>query len=353
MSERNLSRDRQVSSERALDVERVVGGAGGGGSPETILWETQSDWDGAVSSQYAIHPTGTIKMGIAPDGFEDYSTGVSGPGSWVENTQNLAVTSSEAYEGSQSWGGFNDNTRKEYLSGSGFEPFQYEYPISFVYKETTNNTMARVAFTTSSGDDLFDVGPNNPQVAYDDSGGYVNLVTDPTPSYGEWRRFTLSNWDWGARTVDVLWEDITGSTADASDTITFRAASTDDLAEIRVFHQDNGGWGGGASVEFWLDNLFGITSTASLTTATKSFSSAATPDLESLSYALNGGSIDVTAIGSPGAAGEERVTATLSGSSSVSLSWANSHTDFRLKFDLSLADPTNVAPELGRAGLAG
>jgi hypothetical protein len=75
-----------------------------------------------------------------------------------------------------------------------------------------------------------------------------------------------------------------------------------------------------------------------LETATKTFSSSSTPDLQNLSYSLNGQSIDLKVIGSPGTASEEVVTQTLDGSTSYTLTWSNSHTDFRLRPEFSTTD---------------
>jgi hypothetical protein len=77
--------------------------------------------------------------------------------------------------------------------------------------------------------------------------------------------------------------------------------------------------------------------------ATKSFSAALEPDIENATYDLKGESITVDVIGSPGTASEETVTQTLDGSTSYSLNWADSHTDFRIKVYLNSSDST-VSP---------
>jgi len=88
----------------------------------------------------------------------------------------------------------------------------------------------------------------------------------------------------------------------------------------------------------------------SLTTATKTFSSAVEPDLQNLSYTLNGETIDVDVIGSPGTTSEEIVTQTLTGASSYTLSWSGAHTDFRVRPNLSTSDPT-VTPTVSSISL--
>jgi len=88
-----------------------------------------------------------------------------------------------------------------------------------------------------------------------------------------------------------------------------------------------------------------------LETATKTFSTTQTPDLTNLSYSLNAGSIDLNIIGSPGTASEEVVTQTLDGATDYSLTWSNSHTDFRLRPNLSTPNPTDTAPTFSAATL--
>lgn len=79
-------------------------------------------------------------------------------------------------------------------------------------------------------------------------------------------------------------------------------------------------------------------SSGTLTTIEKSFSTPQTPDLTGLSYTLNGESISVDVVGSPGTASEEIVTQSLGGASSYDLAWNASHSDFEVVFNLSTAD---------------
>jgi len=82
--------------------------------------------------------------------------------------------------------------------------------------------------------------------------------------------------------------------------------------------------------------------TGTYTTPTKSFANPATPDLQNLVYSLNGESITLDVVGSPGTASEEVVTQTLDGSTDFALSWSNSHTDFHVRCDLSTATATTT-----------
>ncbi|AGM11828.1 hypothetical protein M201_gp59 [Haloarcula californiae tailed virus 2] len=99
-----------------------------------------------------------------------------------------------------------------------------------------------------------------------------------------------------------------------------------------------------------LTDLYDAWSTGTLTTATKTVSSSGQPDLQNLVYSLNGESITLDVIGSPGTASEETVTQALDGSSSYTLTWADSHTDFRVRAELTTSDPT-VSPTVSQIEL--
>lgn len=93
-------------------------------------------------------------------------------------------------------------------------------------------------------------------------------------------------------------------------------------------------------------------SSGSLTTIEKSYSSPQTPDLSGLVYTLNGETISVDVVGSPGEAGEEIVTQSLAGATSYDLTWSNAHTDFEVVFNLSTVDDS-VTPEVDDLTLVG
>jgi hypothetical protein len=78
-------------------------------------------------------------------------------------------------------------------------------------------------------------------------------------------------------------------------------------------------------------------SNGTLTTSTKSFSNPQKPNLSGLVYSLNSQSASVDVVGSPGTTSEERISVTLDGSTSYTIydQWADTHTDYRLQFQLS------------------
>lgn len=89
-----------------------------------------------------------------------------------------------------------------------------------------------------------------------------------------------------------------------------------------------------------------------LETGTKSAAGQFEPNLSDLVYSLNGQSITLDLIGSPGAAGEETVSQVLDGSTSYSLNWTDSHSDFRVGVSITTNDIT-VSPTFSSVTLAG
>jgi hypothetical protein len=309
---------------------------------ESVTWETAADWDNGTSDGL-YHPSGTLIMGLNEDTWEDYTVDTEAPGPWTKpEGSNLAVDDSRSSEGSQSWGGFENGVLQDYLASSAFTTRQYEYPVSLRYYETSSNTNTQFRFETSSGDSLFSVGTNNPAASFEDADGYFELESSPDPDYGEWRQFTLSSWDWDNRTVGVEWEDLTGNSSSVTGTIDFKSATTDDIDRVVIFHDAGTNWGGQGQVEFWVDNMVGVTRDATMTTGIKSFGQAGEPDFTDLSYSLNNQSITLTAIGSPGTGSEETNSVSLAGGSEYTINWSNSHQDFAVEALLDTDDHTET-----------
>ena len=97
--------------------------------------------------------------------------------------------------------------------------------------------------------------------------------------------------------------------------------------------------------------LYDATSGGYLTSGTKSFDVSVKPDLDSLNYSLNGESITVDVIGSPGHGGEETQSVSLGGSSSYDLHWNGEHREFRVKPQLSTASITS-SPSISSISLS-
>lgn len=111
----------------------------------------------------------------------------------------------------------------------------------------------------------------------------------------------------------------------------------------------DGMWTQQEVTDFW--NIFNGTSY--LETASKTFSSARTPDFENLDYSLNGNTLTLKAIGSPGTASEEVVSQVLDGSTSYTLTWSDSHTDFRIRPELQNDGGIETTPTFRAGSLTG
>lgn len=82
-----------------------------------------------------------------------------------------------------------------------------------------------------------------------------------------------------------------------------------------------------------LDTIHNTLSSAEFITSIKSFSNPSQPDLQNLDYDLNGESVTLDVYGSPGTASEEIVSQSLDGSTGFSLSWTDTHTDFKIQIN--------------------
>lgn len=322
---------------------------------ETLTWETQTDWDNAVSANQAIAKSGVIELGIGVDDFESYSTGTSAPGPWQDpNNAGHTVSTNSAYEGSNSYmygtttiAGTNDFYTL--ATCSAFPAHQYTYDLEYTYREPETNQTSVVTHLNDSGEVILRFGWDNPGPVYD--GASSGAFSQPSPDYSEYRRWIV-NYDWANTQVTLTWTDLTGSSSDQSTTIGLKSVSgAYNLAEVRFETVDFiDPWEGDEWDQSTVDLVHAIRESGDLETATKSFASSKTPDLQNLSYSLNGESITLDVIGSPGTASEEIVSQTLDGSTSYSLSWSSSHTDFRIKVNLDTTDPT-ISPTFDAVSL--
>jgi hypothetical protein len=307
-----------------------------------ITWETEADWDNAVVDDRARHPSATLLAGVGLDDFKDLTDGNSLPTPY--DSTNLQASTSRSYTGSVS--------ARTTGTGGGLPSFPTAITEDgatwqFLYNEDSSQNGFSLTPRNASGQIITYLGSNNPQVTVDDGDGNQELVSSPSPDYDTWRRFTITL-DFTNDQYDLLWEDVGGSTADQTLTGRSFANSASEVSEWRV---TDAPWGGPASAT-WLDLVEGVYYDASLTTATKSLTQSGQPDLVDLSYSLGSGEISLTAIGSPGTASEESVTQVLDGASSYTLSWTDSHTDFRVKVDIT-ALARNTSPSLESVSLEG
>ena len=303
-----------------------------------LEWSTQTDWDNAVTVNDVIAENGTIWLTIGQADWDDESTG-SFP-SYL--TQETLSGTDEVFFGRALSG--DKSFRSQLTSGPvgnllwsfDIRNGQYETDIIYNYQETVNSTMYAMTLVSSSDDHLLSVGTNNPQPAIDDGDGSQNLTSSVNPNYDTYRRWTVTI-DWSNQTYDATWDDIGGtSTSQSVSNRSLKTASTYDISKVAYSLGGTGTVWGGDDTDTWTDDTAGAyASSGLLTSATKSFTTARQPDISSTTYTLNGESIELQVIGSPGTASEEQVSANLDGSSSFTLSWSNSHTDFRVEPNLS------------------
>lgn len=106
-----------------------------------------------------------------------------------------------------------------------------------------------------------------------------------------------------------------------------------DIANVRVYDH--------ALTPSEVQYLYDRVTMPTYSTGVKTYGSTITPDLEVPTFTLNGESCEITVVGSPGTASEEKQSASLTGgTTSYTLSWGSSHTDFRL--DVTAGPLSNV-----------
>jgi hypothetical protein len=335
------------------------GGAGGPSvSDEKQFWKKALDWDRAVSEKFASHPDGVVTSGAFLDGFEDGSLS-----EWTNLASKVTTTTTYAYNGSYSiytgdYTGGTSINRFATLIPDGYSGGSQPDEISFYYRETGNSTGGGLRFLNSNGNEEFGMATDNPEWDLSDansSSGTLRQVFNPSSDeYGKWVYVRMYNLDWSAGTFDVLIQDTTGSYPDYTETgIPMRNGV--DIEKVEIWEQNAESWDDGTGeIEMWFDDIKLISSSSSLTTETKSFTQETEPDLAELDYTLNGDSITLDVIGSPGTASEEINSVTLDGATSYGITWNSSHQDFRVKMNFTGTDPTlNIITLIGETGGAG
>jgi hypothetical protein len=354
---------------------------------DTLTWNTASDWDSAVDESGVVHENtansdhtdaALVKQGyplgdpilstdlvdlwaLHEDSGSTVNSFVSGGRDGTYNGPTLGQTGLQGTT-APSFDGADDYITVGPASGANvagssamsFAAWHYSNgptgPRDRVYNIRETNQTDCIVAVEDNQDIRYRIG--------DDNDNYEELLGDNFLT-GTWNLMTFT---WTASTS--LTGYLNGNDISANMTRTDQSPSavlTGDDNEYIGARNDSGGFTNGkvAYVMTWTRELSAsevqtlydvVGSDGFLLGATKSFSNASTPDLQNLDYSLNGHSIDLDVIGSPGAAGEEIVTQTLDGATSYTLSWTNSHTDFRIKPVFSSADAT-VTPTFNRGEL--
>lgn len=359
----------------------AIGDMGGGGLNEStassVTWETATDWDNAVSEDAGIvHDsfgdlpgTGVLTLGYKAEDEtgqsallayypmdEDSGNLVDATGNFPNFNREGATTSA----GSGPWGRDVqrfDGTDDEFSltstqKPSGSETFTFTY---WVYLDSYEGNTKYLVYAAGQ----------------EGSAGNANNLRTVSNAEGWYHYFWADDLTFSTTVPDVTWLFV-AVTFDGSTQKIYYNGSTATRTPSSVNVQGNEWQIGGRNDEEGseqfdgsiaqarlysvalsnteLDALYNGATSSTLTTATKTPGSS-TPDLSNLVYSLNGGSISVDVIGSPGTASEEVVTQSLGGASSYTLSWSSNHSDFRIRPTLSVSSVADTAPTLSSVTL--
>lgn len=359
---------------------------------QTLTWGTATDWDNAVSEAGVVHEdnaltewtgSGTIEMGYPTFDrggsnkvlyWPGHGAGDSSTFEELINAEDASVVGAPVQDGRTGphgrtvWDfdgsddGGNTGGSASFFDGSdemSIAGWAYIASVQSEERYAARDDSSEQQFQLLTGAGSFDWGAR-----IQDDGGtwHGNLSAVSYPS-GTWHMVGL--------TYDgsdlILYTGVPGGGGfDGGTTISsFSIQINPSTNNIHLMHKnqqsDRSVEGSFAETQFWdralssseMQAWYDAGLAGHLETATKSASSSITPDLQNLSYSLNGGSIDLKVIGSPGTASEEVLTQTLDGSTSYSLTWSNSHQDFRLRPEFSLTNVTDATPTFSAGELAG
>jgi hypothetical protein len=336
----------------------------------SITWETASDWDNAVDESGVVHENFGDRTASRIDiGYPSFDRGGSSLVAYWPFDEDSGSTANDVTDN-----GHDGTITGVTIGATGiFGSTSYDYDGTDDIVEVPDDAdlrpssfTANIWFKANSSDTngwsmFFGKeywNDNRGWVFGFQSDGYYVRFEGPQFTEIEAGRYDDDTWHMGTVTYDgstaVLYID--GGTAEkVSGNRSFDHATTSLVIGAR-HSNDNSGYvdhfpGELDEPRFWsralsdaeVQALWDAQSSAYLTSDTKSFASTTQPDLTNLDYALNGESITVDVIGSPGTTDEETVSQALDGATSYDLTWSNSHTDFRLKIDMSTTDITTTS----------
>lgn len=360
------------------------------GSVDKITWEDAADWDDANDEERVVHEDlgdfveSEISLGfpirddhlaywhLHDDGgpVEDAIDGndASEDGNPSYGATGVLGTDAVDFAGD---GGFNAGKSSAWEFGSG-EAFTVNVVLRWPDNTTDRQMIVGngggwgsegfILFATVDDNDDWDI---RWEVGEDGSTNYTRDIDDGDLTAGTWYLITATHPADG-NVGNVYYNESDNVSTVSDDSVTGSIVGEYDLGIGKEFFASGGGpddtpftdkmafvqihegeWSKSDHDDYYQTLLGGH-----LTTATKSFGGSTQPDLSDLDYELNGESIDVEVIGSPGSGSEETVQQSLDGSSSYNLSWSDSHTDFRVRVDIDTEDK-EASPTLNRLSLAG
>lgn len=337
---------------------------------ETLTWNTATEWDNAVSESGVVHVdpvtghdtpgAGTITLGYprfdrGGSALEGFYPGHEGSGSTMNdvsgNARDFSMSgatpaATTGVHGRNTWSydGTDDNG-----TGGGFDMGSWTW-TAWVYhdsvglKETLWDINNYNQLNTENSGEMWNrtYGDNNGGSATTLGSGTWNHL-----AYGYNPQNTMYVWLNGSLLESVSTTD--GGTNNNTWYVGSNSGNgkhfPGDIMDIRVYSR--------ILSDTEVSNLHSAGTGGNLTSSTKSFSSSFKPDLQNLQYSLNGGSLNIDVIGSPGTASEEIVNSgSLDGTqTSADLTWSDSHIDFRVKPNLSTSAVTNTPPTVSQIEL--
>lgn len=347
---------------------------------ETLTWETATDWNNHVDQAGVAHESTTdtdyadasvIRKGPSTEFLYPSASAVAGFWPLHDDTSPTADFSGNGNDGTLN--GPTDNTNG--LLGTSVLNFGGSDDIDMgdvAALDFGSGAFTWASFINPDGTGDFNIQnksesggsairatlrhrSNEYQFELDDNSSFLRAASGVQATAGSWELVV------GVReSSDVIRIYVNGTEQGNADPGSYGSISNNQPHYLGEFQGSSDGFDGAygyswafdtalssSEVQTLYDIVFGE---SFLTTATKTFSSATAPDLQNLSYTLNSQTIVLDVIGSPGTASEEVVSQTLDGSTSYSLTWSNTHTDFRIKPRLSTSDPL-VTPTFSRGEL--
>jgi len=353
-----------------------------------LVWETATDWDNAVDEDGVVHESvtntdhsddSTIKMGYSYANFDEITPTPVAAWPLHEDSGSTANDLAGTHDGTNNGPtlgqtgildtnayGFDGTDDKVSITTQGsIDESNLGNAVSLsawvILDSLDTNDWETIMAMGGNGNDVINyaTGRNGGEwkLYLDTDGGGNHEDSSTVPNTGQWY-FVVLSYD-GANSDTHIYVD--GNSIYNSSTFSGDLSSSSEDWRIGDRGDKNEVWPGEiCDARIWdvglsgsqVQTLYDVVDTeSSLTTATKSFATASTPDLEQLSYSLNSQSITLDVLGSPGTASEEVVSQPLDGAASYSLSWSNSHTNFRLKPRLSTSNP-ETTPTFSKGVLA-
>lgn len=343
---------------------------------EVVTWETASDWDGATSDTVVHEAFGDLPgsdvlvLGYPSDFWslgtpEFYLPLDESSGNATDVSANArSVTASGDIEYDQT--GLHNTTAQRFDSDDRqiVTNWSKSLPITFgcwvYFHSFPSGQFENLVGDREGASDwsamLYRTQDNQTLRPHVQTGGSAtSFDSNTTLSTGQWYFVTQVAGSGNLRLyVDGL--------EDGASPVSFTGSLDNPNNQVYI-GDDDSEFGPDATIEdaFWISGelsatdveaLYDRMTAGALTTGTKSFVLPRTPDLINLDYNLNGQSITLDIIGSPGEPGEETVSQALNGATSYPLTWSSSHQDFRIDIQLSTSDP-ETSPTFSSATLKG